>query len=291
MAVVELTLNESEGSAGSRAGSVPAGVVALGARRTKGQPVLAGSGFVVHGDDEQTLICSCTHILLDVIAASAAEEGMLNPMIHGVAIGSGDPVTWGLTARVEHFSPPPRHPLAPAHQPPLHHPQLDLCILVINEVGPAATLAAMPLGDSEVVRAGDDLILLGYGQPGVRGSLIGTAGASEQVSATVTRGVCAGIVEDEESGDWFKTDALMLPGHSGSAVLSRAGLVIGWGVSSALDNVVGGGGSYACGLSVVRPVNYLLPPLGAGAPPRARAPRPPPSQPPPHPSLTPPRRP
>ena len=111
-------------------------------------------------------------------------------------------------------------------------------------------------------------MLLGYGQPGVRSSLIpGTAGAASRqlLTATVTRGVCAGIVEDAESGAWFKTDALMLPGQSGGPVVAQSGQsgrVVGWCISSAIDRVMGGGGSYACGLSVVRPLNALLPALG-----------------------------
>ena len=67
----------------------------------------------------------------------------------------------------------------------------------------------------------------------------------QPISATVTRGVCVGIIEDEESGTWIKTDALMLTGHSSGPVVAVSGHVVGWSVSSAIDTVMDGGGFYA----------------------------------------------
>ena len=252
------------------------GVVAIGALRADGaEPTLAGSGCIVHTDGERCILCSCAHVILYVRSlAERAGGSVLDPTHHGVAVGIGDPVVWRFAAFVEYISSPSRHPLAPPHQPSVHEPsdpQLDLAILVMETSGGngpdgvqlLAMLAALPLGDSQSVRAGDELMLLGYGQPGVQASLIGsTPGAMQPISATVTRGVCAGIIEDEESGTWIKTDALMLAGHSGGPVVAASGHVVGWSVSSAIDKVKNGGGSYACGLSVVRPLNALLPALG-----------------------------
>ena len=140
--------------------ALPPGVVALGARRADAEPFLTGSGFIVHVDAECCILCSCAHILLEV--EKAAKEGSaLDPLQHGVAIGFGDPVVWHSTASVEHYSPPPNHRLAPPHQPPLHHPQLDLAVLVMATGGiPAEWRVALPIGDSLGVSAGDELVSL-----------------------------------------------------------------------------------------------------------------------------------
>ena len=252
----------------------PPALVAIGAQQVDAEPILAGSGFIVHLDGKRCIICTCAHVVLTVRNTAERSGGsVLDPIHYGVAVGIGDPVVWreGCTAFIEHISPPHRscHPLAPVvpsvvHAQPTGAYQLDLAILVIesDDGSPGEQLAALPLGDSQDVHAGDELVLLGYGQPGMQSSLVGTASASQQVSATVTRGVCAGIIEDEESGAWIKTDALMLAGHSGGPVIAASGRVVGWSVSSARDKVADGGGSYACGLSVVRPINMLLPALG-----------------------------
>ena len=128
--------------------------------------MLTGTGFIVHVDSERCILCSCAHILMDVMSAAQAGSA-LDPMHHGVAVGFGDPVVWQSTATVEHFSPPPNHPLAPLvldvgdslNHPPLHHPQLDLAVLVMARGGtPAEWLVALPLGDSLGVHAGDERV-------------------------------------------------------------------------------------------------------------------------------------
>jgi len=114
-------------------------------------------------------------------------------------------------------------------------------------------LAALPLGDDLRLRLGDDLVLLGYSR----------TARNQPPSATNTRGVFAGRWDDDTTGQWLRTDALMLGGHSGGPLINCLGEVVGWSVRSNFDPVVHGAGFYAAGLNEVRPVRGLLAELRA----------------------------
>ncbi len=83
---------------------------------------------------------------------------------------------------------------------------IDAAVLKIEATG----LPTIPLGDSDTLRQGQELLVLGY--PGGVGT--------EEVS--VTRGIVGAV----RSG-WFQTDATMLPGNSGGPVVDRQGRVVG----------------------------------------------------------------
>lgn len=108
-------------------------------------------------------------------------------------------------------------------------------------------LMALPLGDDLRLRLGDDLFLLGYSR----------TARNQPPSATNTRGVFAGRWDDDATGQWLRTDALMLGGHSGGPLINCVGEVVGWSVRSNFDPVVQGAGFYAAGLNEVRPVRAL----------------------------------
>ncbi len=83
---------------------------------------------------------------------------------------------------------------------------IDAAVLKIEATG----LPTIPLGDSDTLRQGQELLVLGYP------SGVGT----EEVS--VTRGIVGAV----RSG-WFQTDATMMPGNSGGPVVDRQGRVVG----------------------------------------------------------------
>ena len=99
---------------------------------------------------------------------------------------------------------------------------LDLALLrvVSREDGrqlPASlNLPAIPIGDSDVLRIGDAITILGF--PDVGGATV-----------TLTRGTVAGFHDDglgHERG-WIKTDAEISPGNSGGVAINEAGELIG----------------------------------------------------------------
>ena len=95
-------------------GAVPAwqrAVVAIGARSDKGPPRLVGSAFFVDGTAR--LLCTCCHVIDDIATMarvahhSPAHSTVLDPNIHGVALGFGSPAKWTHLALVRIVSPPP----------------------------------------------------------------------------------------------------------------------------------------------------------------------------------------
>jgi S1-C subfamily serine protease len=94
-------------------------------------------------------------------------------------------------------------------------------------------MVSMPLGDSDTVRIGNDLTILGY--PGLGGE-----------SITLTRGSVAGFLDAE---NFIKTDAEINPGNSGGAAINRAGELVGIPTAGAFDEEFPGK------LGLVRPIN------------------------------------
>lgn len=94
-------------------------------------------------------------------------------------------------------------------------------------------MVSMPLGDSETVRIGDELTILGY--PGLGGQ-----------SITLTRGSVSGFIRAE---NFIKTDAEINPGNSGGAAVNKTGELVGIPTAGAVDDEFPGK------LGLVRPIN------------------------------------
>lgn len=94
-------------------------------------------------------------------------------------------------------------------------------------------LAVLPVGNSDSVRTGDELAIIGY--PGLGGSTV-----------TLTRGIVSGFLPDE---GWIKTDAEINPGNSGGTAINEAGELIGIPTAGTV------GGEFPGKLGLVRPVN------------------------------------
>jgi serine protease Do len=109
-------------------------------------------------------------------------------------------------------------------------PQTDLALIKIEATG----LPELPLGDSDAVRVGEDVIAVG--------NPFGLGG-------TVTRGIVSAIARDINAGpyvDFIQTDAAINRGNSGGPLLNLEGEVIG--VNSAIYSP--NGGSVGVGFAV-----------------------------------------
>lgn len=95
------------------------------------------------------------------------------------------------------------------------------------------SMSSIPIGDSDTVRIGDELVILGY--PGIGGE-----------SITLTRGSVSGFLQAE---NWIKTDAEINPGNSGGSAVNNAGDLVGIPTAGAFDEEFPGK------LGLVRPVN------------------------------------
>jgi len=100
---------------------------------------------------------------------------------------------------------------------------LDLAVIKIRsdiEGGPAnfadLDIPLVPLGDSQSLGLGDELIIIGY--PGIGGETI-----------TLTRGEVSGFTSQEEYGNraYIKTSATFAGGNSGGLAASQQGEIIG----------------------------------------------------------------
>lgn len=99
---------------------------------------------------------------------------------------------------------------------------LDLALLRVvsledgRPLPTSLNLPAVPIGDSDTLRIGDGIIILGF--PEVGGATV-----------TLTRGTVAGFHDDDlghERG-WIKADAEIGPGNSGGVAINEAGELIG----------------------------------------------------------------
>ncbi len=130
---------------------------------------------------------------------------------------------------------------------------LDLAVIEItadldgNPLDPTTLdLPFVAIGDSNSIRLGDEIRILGY--PGAGGETI-----------TFTRGNVAGFESQNRVGDraWIKTDATISPGNSGGLGVNAAGQIIG--VPSFGQEAIGGA------INRLRAINYALPLLEAAA--------------------------
>jgi len=86
------------------------------------------------------------------------------------------------------------------------------------EPGDLDGLVELPLGDSDDVRTGDDIRVIGY--PGI----------SESAAPTLTEGIVSGTVQDDRVGSnraYINVDADINPGNSGGTAVDDSGRLIG----------------------------------------------------------------
>lgn len=125
--------------------------------------------------------------------------------------------------------------------------ELDLALLQVvadaagNPLTSALHLVALPLGDSDQVRLGDEIDILGF--PGVGGETL-----------TLSKGTVAGFHSDGRfTRGWIKTDAEISPGNSGGTAIDRAGGLIGIPTLVSTEDETSGR------IGVLRPVNLARP--------------------------------
>ncbi|HYU17774.1 MAG TPA: trypsin-like peptidase domain-containing protein [Chloroflexota bacterium] len=125
--------------------------------------------------------------------------------------------------------------------------RLDFAVLRIVSAANGGPLTAelgllpVPVGDSDTVRIGDQLTIIGY--PGLGGE-----------GVTVTRGIHSGVfVPDDEPGVYFKTDTEINRGNSGGTAINAAGQFVGVPTAGRTDR------STAGKLGLVRPINLAKP--------------------------------
>jgi S1-C subfamily serine protease len=110
--------------------------------------------------------------------------------------------------------------------------------------------------NSDTVEEGDRLWVIGYGQ--------------QNNDVTNTRNITAGILTGrhaDKHGNWIRTDAEILGGHSGGPVVNQFGEVAGWCVKSHGERLTDAAGNpvnaftFTKGLHAFRPFNEALPEL------------------------------
>jgi len=136
-------------------------VVAIGSRpEGGGPPRLVGSGFFV--DAEAHVLVTCCHVIDDIVLAHRnGSARVLDPTMHGVAIGFGSPAVWTHVARVRYLSPPP----APRDA----RNGLDLAVLQLVSPLPAHSAVPSP-APSEASSTRLDQKSCGVGSSGERSS-------------------------------------------------------------------------------------------------------------------------
>jgi S1-C subfamily serine protease len=208
-----------------------AAIVALGAGLGADVPkVQVGSGFFCSSEG---FLITCHHVLLDLQQVA--------PGAHQICVGVGSPLTWTYRAEVLWIS------SRPGLSPQRHgDPMLDLAIMRVTScLDHAQKLDSFPflrLSDSDTARQGDRIWIYGYGQQ--RSDITDTS--------NVVSGDLAGKHTDAD-GNWLRTTADMLSGHSGGPAVNYDGSVIGWCVKSHREGA--SDKSAAGGLHALRPIN------------------------------------
>jgi pSer/pThr/pTyr-binding forkhead associated (FHA) protein len=125
---------------------------------------------------------------------------------------------------------------------------LDLVILHVaateegDDLPPDLEFPTLPMGDSDTVSIGDELVVIGF--PGLGGATV-----------TLTRGTVSGFLEDEAGRPrgWIKTDAEINPGNSGGMAINERGELIG------IPTIVVSGREVTGKIGVIRPINLARP--------------------------------
>ena len=125
-------------------------------------------------------------------------------------------------------------------------PSLDLAVVRVvsyldgDSLPSNLNLTYLPLGDSDAMGFGDDIITIGFPGVGI---------VDEVVSLTYTEGIVAGFVSEGGVKVWIKTDALTGPGNSGGMVINDEGEIIGVHTAGSSDP------QSAARISLERPIN------------------------------------
>jgi putative serine protease PepD len=121
---------------------------------------------------------------------------------------------------------------------------LDLALLHVfatedgDDLPPDLEFPTLPVGDSDTVAIGDELVAIGF--PGLGGETV-----------TLTRGTVSGFLTDEAGRPrgWIKTDAEINPGNSGGMAINDRGELIG------VPTIVVSGQKVTGKIGVIRPIN------------------------------------
>jgi pSer/pThr/pTyr-binding forkhead associated (FHA) protein/S1-C subfamily serine protease len=125
---------------------------------------------------------------------------------------------------------------------------LDLALLQVvateegDDLPPDLEFPIVPVGDSDTVGIGDELVVIGF--PGLGGETV-----------TLTRGTVSGFLTDEAGRPrgWIKTDAEINPGNSGGMAINEQGELIG------VPTIVVSGREVTGKIGVIRPINLADP--------------------------------
>ena len=213
------------------------GVVAVGVRRHDGAaPAVIGTGFFV---DVSGTIVTAAHVIFDIGGSARQDPATYvhpgDPDNAEVAIGLGDPLTWHFVANVRQISYTTRsHPetrlggYAEGRSDP---DGLDLAVLqLVGYLVPEARADAAPLDVPVLDAMGNPIVAVPLAEPATLHrdhylALVGYGFADNMTSSrnhlTNTQGVYSGTQVDDRGGEWIKTDAAMLGGHSGQNPAGR----------------------------------------------------------------------
>jgi hypothetical protein len=103
-----------------------------------------------------------------------------------------------------------------AYSDPIPDGGKDIAIIKID----GKNLPTVPVGDSDEVRVGDPILVIGY--PGA-----GTTSRQSALVATVTNGKVSALKTDEKGTPVIQSEAAINPGNSGGPAFDEAGRVIG----------------------------------------------------------------
>ena len=163
----------------------------------------------------------------EVVATTPADRVSLEPTI-SVVLQNG----LRLEAKIAKYSPPPAGEAMSGR---------DLALLRVG----AADMPALALGDSERLKIGDKLSVIGF--PGVVMSHE-LLSASAKAQASVTHGAVSGFKQDRANQPIIQTDAAAESGTSGGPVVDGAGRVVG-----VMTSVTQGEGGTVQGFNFVIP--------------------------------------
>ncbi len=127
-----------------------------------------------------------------------------------------------------------------------YDPKIDIAAIQIisdlkgNKLSTPPTLPSITVGDSDTMEVGSPLTIVGY--PGLG-----------QDTVTVTTGLVAGFIKDENENALMKTDAEINPGNSGGTALDDAGELIG------IPTFTSEGKERMGKIGLIRPVNLAKP--------------------------------
>lgn len=170
-----------------------------------GEPVeYSGSGSIIRADG---LILTNAHVAqptAEGLIEQYGDEGLEDPEYLLIALTEGTGDT----------------PADPAYRARVVNADGDLDAAVIeiyadedgNELEETPDLPTLPIGDSDNLRTGDDITVLGF--PGI----------SESAAVSITKGVISTFIEDRSEID---TDARIAPGNSGGAAINNKAELIG----------------------------------------------------------------